>query len=66
MGRPGLDQRTPSGQPAVTRLAVSRIVRHDRMGGLITNTTEPPRDRNQAFLTAHPIASKKLGEAWYP
>lgn len=31
----GLDQRTPSGQPAVTPLAVGRIVRQDRLGGLI-------------------------------
>ena len=31
----GLDQRTPSGQPAVTPLAVGRVVRQDRLGGLI-------------------------------
>ncbi len=31
----GLDQRTPSGQPAMTPLAVGRIVLHDRLGGLI-------------------------------
>ena len=48
----GLDQRTPSGQPAVTPLAVGRIVRQDRLGGLTTNTRQPPRDRNQGFLTA--------------
>ena len=29
-----LDQRTPSGQPAVTPLAVGRVVRQDRLGGL--------------------------------
>ena len=31
----GLDQRTPSGQPTVTPLAAGRIVRQDRLGGLI-------------------------------
>src|SRR5215510_8664187 len=31
----GLDQRTPSGRPAVTPLAAGRIVRQDRRGGLI-------------------------------
>ena len=31
----GLDQRAPSGQPAVTPLAVGRVVRQDRLGGLI-------------------------------
>jgi hypothetical protein len=34
-GHTGLDQRTPSGQPAVTPLALGRIVRQDRLGGLI-------------------------------
>ena len=31
----GLDQRTPSCRPAVTPLAVGRIARQDRLGGLI-------------------------------
>ena len=31
----GLDQRTLSGQPAVTPLAAGRVVRQDRLGGLI-------------------------------
>ncbi len=31
----GLNQRTPSGQPGVTPLAAGRVVRQDRLGGLI-------------------------------
>ncbi len=31
----GLEQRTPSGQPAERPLAAGRIVRQDRLGGLI-------------------------------
>jgi len=37
----GLGQRTPSGQRAVTPLAVGRIVRQDRLGGLIHEYDRP-------------------------
>jgi hypothetical protein len=50
----GLDQRTPSGQPAVTLLAEGRIARQDRLGGLVPRIRPSNRMTwNQGFLTAH-------------
>ena len=61
----GLDQRTPSGQPGVTPLAASRIVRQDRLGGLgssyVKLSVELTLERGGAVFSAPPAASGRVG-----
>ena len=46
----GLDQRTPSAEPAATPLAVGRIVRQDHLGGLIHEYDRAAAGPESGFL----------------